>query len=979
MTEPTVIYAEDCEAPAFRHGPGHIGVRAWAAAPRHNQVYGAFSTEQGGIFVVEASSLAEALRPGPSDDDHLDLDSRMTADACLMKGSSVVGLAVDNSEMKLAAMTGDGVLTVFNLPMKSDTKNVKLDLEIGPNFSCMEWINGGLLLVAALDTVMCCKITADGVTVLARESDVNAATSLCLVGDSTVAVADSKGEPERVCLWDTLGNSLTYAEVEDLNDIFTGDDMLANSAPWVVHSVCSLREDGQFAVVLGPPVGAKGVSYSAVAIVEARKDRGLVAKTVIMDPYFVESECSASRPAGWSSFIRSRGLLICGHACSGQVAVIEEPHEGFEDWSCWVGPEGRQLGCAVEGEANLGLGGPPVTVDLSKPMSLPVTAGTSDLVDVYRMVLLPHSDSKTSSVHFVEDRPDVGIPVIGQPQKSSFRLEFAASKDKPSSVPEKAEQTKEAAGSDTSTPAKQSSSPFGVFGGGQSTSGFGAFGSPASSGGGFGAFGAASSSSSSSSGFGAFGTPPSSKGFGAFGSSSDSKGASGGFAAFGNPTSTSSISPFGGFGTASTPSPFGGFGSGVSSGFGVTKVADEPEKRGAAKASGKEKSERKKAVAEEESSGESESDVSSAMDHFASELADALEGVDLDKDKGSKKNSSADRKNNDKALHSKSPFGTMQTSTGFGAFGSTAQSSSTGFGAFGSTAQSSSTGFGAFGNTAQSSSTGFGAFGGSSATSTGPFGGSSKSSGPFGSASTSSGFGAFSGSSKPGPFSQKSSTSGFGAFSSATQAPSPFTTVGSNASSSTSSPFGAFGGSAKGSGAGFGAFGWAPPTSGPFARSGDVKTPVKEEQSDREEGKTPQSGGSIFDAIPKADPLVLSESSSSSEEEEEEDSESEREDTRGHSKAREAIRAKLTARRAAGSVRRKKQEETTTRDDEEEEEEGADGYDGESSACEGEEESSVGVEEEKQRLEEGEEKESSVEGDGKKESSVEGDGKKESS
>ncbi|KAF4683261.1 hypothetical protein FOZ60_009382 [Perkinsus olseni] len=539
MTEPSVVYADDCELPAFRHGPGRVNVRTWASAPRHRQVFGAYSADRGGFFSVSASELATGLQPSPSDDDDLDLGSRVTVGSAIMEGSHVVGLAVNNGQTRLAAAADDGTVSIFDLPIGPGAKPETTDLGIGSKFCSMNWSDDDSLLVAAFDAVLCCRVAQGRASVVGRATDLVSATAACAVDDTTVAIADTLGEPERVRLWDTETDSVTSSEIEGLCDVFSGDEMLSDSPPWVVHNVCSLRGK-EFAAVIGPAAGAQGISYSAVAIVEMTDDRRLLTKAVIMDPYFVESECLPERPAGWTYFLPSRGLLFCGHACSGQVAVIEEPHDDVDEWTCWVSPEGRQLGCAVQGESNLCLGGPPVVAELEKPVSLPMTEGSTDRVEVYRMVLLSHSDGKTSSVHYMEDRPEVNVPQLDEIRKSPFRLKFDEADPAVKPEPSSSEPTGDSQAGTTvqaPSPSKEGSSGFGVFGSGKTTSGgFGAFSSPSSSGTAFGVFGG-DSKKSSGGGFGAFSSPSSSgTAFGVFGGGS-AVSSSGGFGAFGTSTS----------------------------------------------------------------------------------------------------------------------------------------------------------------------------------------------------------------------------------------------------------------------------------------------------------------------------------------------------------------------------------------------------------------------------------------------------------
>ncbi|KAF4731343.1 hypothetical protein FOZ62_030142, partial [Perkinsus olseni] len=677
MTEPSVVYADDCELPAFRHGPGRVNVRTWASAPRHRQVFGAYSADRGGFFSVSASELATGLQPSPSDDDDLDLGSRVTVGSAIMEGSHVVGLAVNNGQTRLAAAADDGTVSIFDLPIGPGAKPETTDLGIGSKFCSMNWSDDDSLLVAAFDAVLCCRVAQGRASVVGRATDLVSATAACAVDDTTVAIADTLGEPERVRLWDTETDSVTSSEIEGLCDVFSGDEMLSDSPPWVVHNVCSLRGK-EFAAVIGPAAGAQGISYSAVAIVEMTDDRRLLTKAVIMDPYFVESECLPERPAGWTYFLPSRGLLFCGHACSGQVAVIEEPHDDVDEWTCWVSPEGRQLGCAVQGESNLCLGGPPVVAELEKPVSLPMTEGSTDRVEVYRMVLLSHSDGKTSSVHYMEDRPEVNVPQLDEIRKSPFRLKFDEADPAVKPEPSSSEPTGDSQAGTTvqaPSPSKEGSSGFGVFGSGKTTSGgFGAFSSPSSSGTAFGVFGG-DSKKSSGGGFGAFSSPSSSgTAFGVFGGGS-AVSSSGGFGAFGTSTS---FGAFGsghggsgssaGFGAFSTPvksgGPFGGNGSGskaINSIFkdlaeapkiSISDSSSEEEEEKAKPAQRKLSSEGKqrkgsgglklglspkkseKTTSTKQKATESDDDDSTpaAGDNFASELADALADVSLEKD-----------------------------------------------------------------------------------------------------------------------------------------------------------------------------------------------------------------------------------------------------------------------------------------------------------------------------------------------------------
>lgn len=583
------MYADDCELPAFRHGPGLINVKSWAAAPRHRQVYAVDSS--GGFFCVDPSRLAKALQPGPSDDDFLELDSRVPAEIRLLEGGHVVALAVNPRQTRLAVAADGGSLSIFNLPLVAGAKPSPVDLKIGSELASMAWVDEDTLLVAAYQTVLCCRIVGGKVSVVGKVTDLLSATAACPIGPTTVAIADTLGEPERVRLWDTRTDSVSSAVIEGLSEVFSGDEMLSDSPPWVVHCVCSLR-GRQFAAVIGPAAGAQGIGYSAVAIVEAQDDaRRLVTKTVVMDPYFVESECVPDRPAGWTYFLPSRGLLFCGHACSGQVAVLEEPHDGEDEWACWVGPEGRQLGCAVQAETNLCLGGPPIVVEMDRPVSLPVTEGAVDHVEVYRMVLLPHSDGETSSVHYMEDRPGVGIPKLDAEDhgEASLHLEFGKVDAEAGSEPTrdgatgvKAETTANHDSAAAASPEKETRSPFGVFGdGGKTTTGFGAFSSPSPFGAGFG--------SSSSGGFGAFGTPASPSPFGT-GSAVEGASTFGG-ALTPNAVQSGSSTGFGAFSTpVKTTGPFSAKGSADKAGTGsiFKDIAKAPDVNISDSSSGKE-------------------------------------------------------------------------------------------------------------------------------------------------------------------------------------------------------------------------------------------------------------------------------------------------------------------------------------------------------------------------------------------------------
>ncbi|KAF4757470.1 hypothetical protein FOZ63_001212, partial [Perkinsus olseni] len=537
--------------------------------------------------------------------------------------------------------------------------------------------------------------------------------------------------------------------------------------------------------------------------------RRLLTKAVIMDPYFVESECLPERPAGWTYFLPSRGLLFCGHACSGQVAVIEEPHDDVDEWTCWVSPEGRQLGCAVQGESNLCLGGPPVVVELERPVSLPVTEGSTDRVEVYRMVLLSHSDGKTSSVHYMEDRPEVNVPQLDEIRKSPFRLKFDKADPAVKPEPSSSEPTGDSQAGTTvqaPSPSQDGSSGFGVFGSGKTTSGgFGAFSSPSSSGTGFGVFGGGSAVSSSG-GFGAFGTSTS---FGAFGSGHGGSGSSAGFGAFSTPVKTGG--PFGGNGSGSkaTNSIFKDLAEApkISISDSSSEEGEEKAKPAQRKLSSEGKQRKgsgglefglspkktEKTTSIKQKAAESDDDGSTPPgDNFASELADALADVSLEKNDDAEhgreeEEGAAKEKKNQSALHSKSPFTSMPFSSGFGTFSSGGQSASSGF-----------------------FSSGFG---------------SSPSSG------VASGFGAFSSAVAPttGPFSQvASSSTANNALVGSAQSPSPFKLVAQTASSG--NPFGGFAASMNSSASGFGAFGGVARSTGPFAKASAFETPTKDEE-----------------------------------------------------------------------------------------------------------------------------------------------------